>query len=381
MRRHSGYRWGRLRALIQKELIQLVRDRRALILIIIFPLIQLFLFAYAVDLQADHLPTVVADMSMDGRSQAFLDALVVSGYFDIVLHVQTEAQVVQAIDQGRARAGVVIPPQFAARIERGDAQALIILDGSESFSVQAGYSAATAIAQAHSLKLLAEKVNRMGGQMSVSPIRSSTRVLYNPNMDDLIFIMPGMVALLLQVLTVSMTAQSVVREYEMGSIEQLLVTPLRPLELVVGKLAPNILLAFLDLFLILALGVWWFGVPFRGSLGLFTLLVFLFIISGLGLGLLISTIAQTQNQAQQLSATLMMLSQLLTGFIYPRDPMPPAVQAIGGLIPLTYFIRIARGIITKGIGIQFLWSDVLALVVYGILVMGLAAVTFKKRLD
>jgi ABC-2 type transport system permease protein len=374
-------RLRRIGAVMRKEWIQRMRDRRTLALILSMPLIQLFLFAYAVDLTADHLPLVVADLSMDVQSRAFVDALIVSGYFDLESYVADEDEVIRAIDQGRARAGLVIPPGFAAQIERGDAQALIILDGSDSFSVQAGYSAAVAIAQAHALDLIGEKINRLGGQLETAPIRSSTRVLYNPNLDDLIFTMPGLIAMLLQVLAVNTTAQSVVREYELGTIEQILVTPVRPIELVVGKLVPNVFLVILDQLVITLLGMFWFGVPFRGNLWLLAWLSLLFIVSGLGLGLLISTIAQTQKQTQQLTSLLMMLSQLLTGFIYPRAPMPTLVKAIGNLIPLTYYIRIVRGIVTKGIGIAFLWSDVLALVVYGSLVMILAAVTFRKRLD
>ncbi|MGC9358602.1 MAG: ABC transporter permease, partial [Anaerolineae bacterium] len=371
----------RLGALIRKELIHLIRDRRTLMLIVTMPLIELFLFAYAVDLTVDHLPTAVADLSLDAESRSFLSALEISGFFDLDLYVADEAAVIEAIDGGDAKAGVVIPPDFAAQVARGDAQALLIFDGSDSFSVQSGYSAALSVAQAHGFGLVAEEVNRMGGRLGELPIESSVRVLYNPNLDDLVFIMPGLAAMLLQILSVNMTAQSVVREYEMGTIEQLLVTPARPLELVVGKLVPNILVAFLSLMVITLFAVFWFDVPFQGNPWLYGWLSLLFIISGLGLGLLVSTVAHTQKEAQQITATLMLLSQLLTGFIYPRSPMPPVVRGVGNLIPLTYFIRIIRGILTKGVGMAFFWSDVVALVIYSAVVMGLAAVTFKKRLD
>lgn len=376
-RRHSLRRFA---AVMRKEMIQRLRDKRTLALILTMPLIQLVLFAYAVDLTADHLPTAVADLSKDNGGRNFVDALVVSGYFDIEMYVPDQDAVLQAIDQGRVRAGIVIPPNFGARIERGDAQALIILDGSDSFSVQAGYSAATAVAQAHALELVAQKMHRLGGTIETAPIRSSTRVLYNPNLADLVFVMPGLVAMLLQVLAVNTTAQSVVRERELGTIEQILVTPVRPLELVIGKLVPNVFLVIVDQIVLMLLGVYWFGVPFRGSLWLFVWLSMLFILSGLGLGLLISTIAQNQKQAQQLTSLLMMLSQLLTGFIYPRSPMPPLVRAVGNLIPLTYFIRLVRGIMTKGVGVAFMWGDVFALLIYGCIVMMLAATTFRKRL-
>jgi len=379
--RHMTAVMRRITAVMRREMIQRLRDGRTLALILGMPLIQLILFAYAVDLTADHLPTTVADFSMDTQSRAFIAALTVSGYFDVISYVEDEAGVIHAIDEGQVRAGLVIPPGFAKAIERGNAQALVILDGSESFAVQAGYSAATAIAQSHALDLIIEKVNRMGRVLETSPITSSARLLYNPNLDDLVFIMPGLIAMLMQVLAANSTAQSIVREYELGTIEQILVTPLRPIELVIGKLVPNTIIVLLDLVLITGLGVFWFGLPFRGSVWLFGWLSLLFVVSGLGLGLLVSSVAHTQKEAQQLTSLLMMLSLLLTGFIYPRDPMPALVRAVGNLIPLTYFIRIVRGIITKGIGLQFLWSDVIALVVYGTAVMAMAAITFKKRLD
>ncbi len=370
----------RLLAIMQKELIERVRDKRTLALILMMPVIQLVLFAYAVRLTADHLPTVVADLSLDNQSYAFVDALEVSGYFDILEYVKDEREVLAAIDRGEARAGVVIPPDFEAQIGAGTAQALVILDGSDSFSVQAGYSAAVAIANARSLDLLTTRLEQVGQHLETIPIRSSSRVLYNPNLNDMIFVMPGLIAMLLQVLAVNTTAQSVVREYELGTLEQILVTPVRPIELVVGKLIPNIALVVFDQIVVTVLGVTWFGVPFRGNVWLYAWLSLVFLVSGLGLGLLISTAARNQKETQQLTSLLMMLSQLLTGFIYPRGPMPPVIKAIGNLIPLTYYIRIVRGIITKGIGITFLWSDVIALAIYSTVVMVLAAVTFRKRL-
>jgi ABC-2 type transport system permease protein len=374
-------RLQRFGALVQKETIQLLRDRRTLGIILAIPFIELFLFAYAVDMTVDHIPTAVADMSLDTQSRALVDALQISGYFDVTLHLQDEGQVMRAIDEGRVRAGVVIPPDFATRVERGDAQALILLDGSDSFTVQSGYSAAVAVAQARALKLMLEKVNRTGASLGALPINSSTHILYNATMDDMIFIVPAMAAMLLQLLTVNLTAMAVVRERELGTIEQLLITPTRPLELMASKIIPNVLVSAIGMASVTLFGVYWFGVPFQGDPWLFAWLSLLFLVSGLGVGLLVSTLSQTQRQAQQLSMMLTLLSLLLTGFIYPRAPMPPAIKAIGNLIPLTYFIRIVRGIFTKGIGITFLWSDVLALAIYGSIVMVVSAASFKKRLD
>lgn len=372
----------RIGALIQKETIQILRDWRTLVMILALPLIEMFLFAYAVTLTVDHIPTAVADTSRDARSRAFVEALEISGYFDIEMHVEGKEQVLQAIGAGRVKAGVVIPPNFAAQVERGDAQALIVLDGSDSFTVQAGYSAASAIAQAQGMELLLEKAGHKGlGSIGSLPIYTSTRVLYNPNMDGLMFMIPGIAALLMLLLTIAQVSTSVVRERELGTLEQMLVTPVRPLELIVGKIVPNILLTVINMLIIILVGVFWFDVPFRGSPWLFAWLSLLYIVSGLGLGLLVSTVAQTQKQAQQITTMLMLLGMLLTGLIYPRAPMPPVVRAFGNLIPATYFIRIARGVITKGVGLSFVWSDVLVLVIYGAVTMTLAAVTFKKRLD
>ena len=372
----------RIGALIQKETIQILRDWRTLVMILALPLVEMFLFAYAVTLTVDHIPTAVADTSRDARSRAFVEALEISGYFDMEMRVEGKEQVLQAIGEGRVKAGVVIPPDFAAQVERGDAQALIVLDGSDSFTVQAGYSAASAIAQAQGMELMLEKAGQMGlGGIGSLPIYTSTRVLYNPNMDGLMFMIPGIAALLLLLLTISQVSTSVVRERELGTLEQMLVTPVRPLELIIGKMTPNILLTVIDMLIIILAGVFWFDVPFQGNPWLFAWLSLLYIVSGLGLGLLVSTGAQTQKQAQQITTMLMLLGMLLTGLIYPRAPMPPVVRAFGNLIPATYFIRIARGIITKGVGLSFMWSDVLVLVIYGAVTMTLAAVTFKKRLD
>jgi len=348
-------------------------------------MIELFLFAYAVTLSVNHIPTAVVDQSHDSRARDFINALQRSEYFDMKMVVANEQEIIQAIDSGQVKAGLVIPADFSAHIASGDANVLILLDGSDSFSVQSGYSAASAISQTYQLNLITEKVSKMGaGANSASstlPVDTSFRVLYNPDMNDMIFVLPGIAAIILQVLAVGQSAMTVVRERELGTLEQIMVTPTRPIELMLGKLIPNMVLNLVVTVIILILGVFFFGMPFHGSVWLFFALAILFIISGIGLGLMISSVAKTQRQAQQMSMVLMLFSMLLTGVIYPRAPMPWIAQAIGSLIPLTYFIRISRGIITKGVGISLLWSDVVALIVYGVVVMIIASVSFKRRLD
>jgi ABC-2 type transport system permease protein len=373
----------RFSSIVRKEMIQALRDRRTLAIVLITPMIELLLFAYAVDMTVDHIPAAVADMSLDAESRALIEALSASGFFDVAMVVGDEADVVRAIDEDRVRAGIVIPPGFGTQVKRGEAQVLILLDGSDPFTVNSGYSAAMSIAQARAMELLVQQVDQLGVRASMAslPINTSTRILYNPAMDDLIFIVPALAAMLLQVLSVNLTAMAVTRERELGTIEQLLITPIRPMELMVSKMVPNIFVSSIALLSIVLAGIYGFGVPFQGDPWLFAWLSLLFIVSGLGLGLLISTVSQTQHQAQQIAMLLFMLNLLLTGFLYPRAPMPPLVQAIGNLLPLTYAVRLTRGVFTKGVGLAFLWSDMLALAIYTTMVLVIAAATFKKRLD
>lgn len=376
-------RFQRLIALILKESMQLLRDPRTLMMIFGLPLIELFLFGYAVSLTVYHIPTAVVDQSQDAQSRDFVQALVNSQYFDIAQSLQNEQDVLQAIDAGQVKAGVIIPPHFSADLKRGDANVLILLDGSDSFSVQSGYNAASIIAQNYSMQITTEEISRGGAASTASkmPITNAIQVLYNPDMRDLWFILPAIIGMILQSLAVVLAAMTIVREREAGTLEQILATPIRPLELILGKMIPLLLLCLLMIAVVLGLGVFWFGVPFQGSLMLYLWLALLFITSSLGLGLLISVIAKTQKQTQQITQMLMLFSMLLTGLVYPRNAMPLIPQWIGDLIPMTYFIRISRGIITKGVGLSFFWSDALVLLLYSLVMIAVASFSFKNRLD
>jgi len=213
------------------------------------------------------------------------------------------------------------------------------------------------------------------------PIITTTRVLYNPNIRDMIFILPGLIALIMQIIVVTHSAMAVVREREAGTLEQLLATPARPFERIIAKLVPGMLVAMVDMAVVIAIGVLWFQVPFEGNILVLALLSILFIISSMGLGLLISALANTQRQAQQISSLIQLLSMLLTGFLYPRTTMPLSTQIIGNLIPLTYFVRIIRGIMTKGITLTYLWTDAVTLIVYSFVALIFAALVTKNRLD
>lgn len=376
--------WQRIWAVIQKEFIQTLRDRRTLLIQLSLPIIQLFLLGYAISMNVRHIPTVVADQSLDRASQAYVDAMVTSTFFDVAAYVEDGDAVRAAIDAGEAKAGIVLPPDFATRVERGTAQALLLVDGSDIFTSQSAYNTMNAIARDHATELMVEQAvadGLLAPEQSLLPIDLRVRILYNPNLNDLIFLIPSMVAMLLQTQTIALMAAAVVREREVGTMEQLLVTPIRPGELMLGKMAPNLIISLINMLTIVGLGVFWFKVPFQGNFWLFMALAFVYVFTGLGLGLLISTISQNQKQAQQFAGMLMLLGLVLGGFIFPRETMPPVVRLVGNLFPLTYFIPISRGIVTKGVDLAVLWEDVLALVIYIVVVLVIAMRVFRQDLE
>jgi len=374
----------RILAIVQKEFAQALRDRTTLGIMLTIPLLQLILFGYAINTNVQHIPTVVADQSLDPDSRDYLDAMVNSGYFDIVATAPDQAGVVRAMDGGRAQAGIVIPPDFGMHLRRGDAQVLVLVDGSDFFTSQSASAFATIVGQAYALRVVTQEITTAGSglQGGILPsLVAHLSVLYNPDMKDLWYIIPGMAAMLLQTQSLVLMAAAVVKEREVGTIEQILVTPIRPVELMIGKILPYLVIAMLNMLSVIAIGVFWFKVPFQGSFWLFIGLSFMYVFSGLGLGLLVSSVSQNQRQAQQLTMLFMMVSLLLGGFIFPRYTMPLAVRLIGNLFPLTYFVPISRGIITKGIGFSVLSGQVLSLAVYIVIVMFLATRSFRERLD
>jgi ABC-2 type transport system permease protein len=374
----------RIWAITQKEFITTFRDRGTLFIILLMPLIQLVLFAYGIRTDVKHIPMVVADQSLDQASRSYIEDLVQSGYFDVVEAVPDEDQAIDRIDQGEAKLGVVIPASFSEQLNEHNASILFIVDGSDPFTTQSAYNAANLIAQQHSVQLILQDLSRLGqgpSGLSLTPLNAHIRILYNPDLIDLWFFVPGMIAMLLQIQTIILTALAVVREREVGTIEQVLVTPIRPVELMLGKTLPYLLLAVINLLTIILMGTLGFGVPFRGDFVLFFWLVLLYIISGLGLGLLISSISQNQQQAQQLAMMTMLLGLIISGFVFPHYSMPLLLRLLSYIFPLTAFIPISRGIFIKGIGLPFLTNQVLFLVVYDIVILIVAARLFRQTLD
>lgn len=259
---------------------------------------------------------------------------------------------------------------------------LFIVDGSDPFTTQSAYNAANLIAKQYTLQLVLESLARSGqgsSSASMGALNAHIQVLYNPDLKDMWFLIPGMIAMLLQTQTIFLTALTVVREREVGTIEQILVTPIRPVELMLGKTLPNLMIALINLLTILVIGTLGFAVPFQGNFLLF--LVLLYVFSGLGLGLLVSSISQNQRPAQQLAMMSMLLGLLISGFVFPHYSMSLILQWISYIFPLTAFIPISRGIFMKGIGLPLLTNQVMILIVYDILVLFLAARLFRQTLD
>ena len=376
----------RLTALVRKETIQILRDRRFILLFLGLTFVQLFVYSYSASRTEYHLPMAVADQSRDPASRALVQALVNSQYFNVTQYLESEDQVRQAIDLGQVKAGLIIPPDFAADLDRRSASFLMLLDGSDQFAVASGESAAGLVAQNFGLQLTAESLARSGAMPAASggtslPIVASAQVLYNPDLNDKWFVIPGIIGMILQTLAVEQAAIFLVRDREWGTLEGILASPIRRLELILSKMIPLLGLCLLALGVSVGLGVFWFGVPFQGSLFLYFWLSLLFIASCLGLGLLISTRATTQFEAEASALIFMLFGLLLTGLFYPRIGMPLIPQLIGDLVPLTYFLRISRGIYLKGIGLTFLWNDALVLVLYILVVVFIVSKRFKMRLD
>jgi ABC-2 type transport system permease protein len=356
---------ARVWSIVAKEFIQIRRDPRTLAIVLVMPLMQLVLFGYAINTAVDHIATIVFDQAQDAQSRGFINSFFNTGYFDPTGQAGSLEQVRQAIDAGRARVGIVVPPDFSHDLVAGRApKAQVLVDGSDPNTAQ------TAL-------LVAGTLSQRGGQsIDVRPV-----VLYNPSMQSINFMIPGLLGLILQFQTLLLTAFAVVRERERGTLEQLVVTPVKSWELMLGKILPFVVVAFGNVLLASAIGRFWFGVEFAGNYFLLLALAGLFVLSSLGLGLLISTVSQTQAQAMQMALFVMLPSIILSGFVFPREGMPHPIRELGLLIPLTYFLQILRGIILKGVGVEVLWPEVLALAAFGLIVFGLSANRFRKTLD
>jgi ABC-2 type transport system permease protein len=374
---------SRLVSILRKEFIQITRDKRTLVIILIIPIMQLFLLGYSATSDIRNIPLAVFDQCRCAESRSLLDAYRAADYFQLAYMVGSENDIRLLIEQGRARAGLIIPPDYNTALEQGNAEVAFILDGSDATAGSTALAAATLIGQSHATQLMIQRLERSGMDASKfqPPLQVRTRVWYNPDLVSSHFMIPGVIGMILYAITSILTATAVVRERERGTIEQLIVTPIRPWELVVGKILPYAILAFIDTLEVLAIGHWWFGMPVRGDLSLILACSGLLVLSGLGIGLFASTIANTQQEAMLTVWMTLLPSIFLSGFFFPLEAMPQFLQWISYIIPLRYYLIIIRALLIKGVGAGPIWSEILALTVFGIAIMGAASVRFRKRLD
>jgi len=370
----------RLRSIFWKEFIQMRRDRATLGMMLGIPVIQLMLFGYAVNMDVRHLPAAVLDLSRTQESRALVQRFEATGNFRLTRPATSYEEALRRVDRGEARAAIVIPEDYARRMKRGGpAQIQVLVDASDPTVSQNAIAAAQLIGQVQNL----EVVSRLAGPLTrvVPPLDVRVRPLYNPALKTAIFIVPGIIGVLLSNMLIIITAMAIVREREAGTLEQLVVTPLTRTEIMLGKIAPYIVVGYVQMTAVLILGSLVFQVPIRGSLLTIYLVAFLFIVASLGLGLFVSTMARTGAQAIQSSFFFLLPNIMLSGFMFPREGMPAFAQALGWAIPLTYFLQILRGVILKGVGIAELWPQALALVGFAVLFFTFAVQRFHKTLD
>ncbi len=375
---------NRILPIIRKEFIHILRDRRALMIAFLTPVVQMIILGYAATTDVRNVPLAVLDQDRTRQSRALIDAFVQSGQFTIYSYVMSERDLAAQIDSGQARAGLIIPPDYGRTVTAGrDAGVVFVLDGSDPSVASSALSSARLIGVALATRVREETLARRGATTALTPGAPQVRerIWYNPDMDSAIFMVPGLIGLVLQFQATLLTASAVVRERERGTIEQLIVTPIRPYELMLGKILPYALVELLVVGEVLLVGTLWFGVPIRGSLILLVAIACLFLVSTLALGLLISTIARTQFEAFQLSFLTLLPSVFISGFIYPIDAMPALLQLISKIIPLTYFLVVVRGIIIKGVGVEALLPQIAALTIFGAALLTIASLRFRKRLD
>lgn len=372
----------RLKAMLIKEFIQVFRDPRMRIVLFVIPILQTVIFSYAVNMDVKNIPTAVLDRDNSSESRDLVAIMASSGYFTVTERIGEEADMRRLLDRGTVRVVLNIEHGFSEQLRRGDAAQLqVLLDGSDSNTagIIMGYLAR--LATAYNTGLQGDyAARRFGSPPHAGQVRLVTRAWFNENLASPPFYVPAVITNILFIITMLLSSLAIVREKEIGTIEQVIVTPIRKREFILGKTLPFVLIGYIDVALISIVGTLVFDVPVRGSLWLLFLATTLFLMSSLGIGLLISTVSQTQQQAMMTAFFIIFPSMLLSGFAFPIENMPEPVQWLTLLNPLRYYMVIIRGIFMKGVGVTAIWDQLLALTVIGIAVLSLAIGRFSKTL-
>ncbi|HEX6019943.1 MAG TPA: ABC transporter permease [Burkholderiaceae bacterium] len=366
----------RLWAISRKEVIQLRRDTRSLILAFALPLLLLVLFGYAISFDVRHIRTVVLDQDNSAPSRALIDTFRASGYFEVGAGIERTSEISALLDRGQAQLVLVIPPDFARRLGSGQtADVQAIVDGSDANSATIVLAYARALVQSYSLTV------RLDGRVAARPVGAASRVWYNEQLTSRNMIVPGLIAVIMMIVAAMLTSLTIAREWERGTMEQLAATPVTRAELVLGKLLPYVAIGLADVVLCGVLGVWLFGVPFHGSALLLMGLAAAFLVGALGLGIFISAATRSQLLATQVAMVATFLPAfLLSGFMYAIDVMPQALQKVTYLVPARYFLVVTRGIFLKGVGTDVLQVQGLLMIAFAIAGLTLAIRVFRKEI-
>ncbi len=382
--------WNRILQIVRKEFLQTLREPRMRIILIVPPIIQLLIFGYAVNLDVDTARIAFSDTDRSPQSLDLMERFSGSGHFEIVARPQNEAEVQRVLDRGEAMAVVRVLPGFGRHVDRGETTSVqILVDGTNSNTASLVSAYAAQVVTAYSGAMLQRQINlrlmaRGGGgpvNLAAPDVVAVPRVWFNPDLRSRNFFVPGVIVNIMMMVTLMLTALGIVREKEIGTMEQLMVTPIRPIELMLGKTLPYAVVGFFELVLITTVALLVFHIPFRGSPLLLLGAALLFLLTTLGAGLFLSTISDTQQQAMMASFFFSTPAFMLSGFTFPIHNMPEIVQWVTYLNPLRYFMDIVRGIFLKGTGFDVLWPQMLALAVYGVAVLTMSALRFHKRMD
>lgn len=370
----------RLKALIVKEFIQVFRDRITLAMMAGIPVMQLLIFGFAINTDVKHLRTAVLDQARTQESRQLLDEFRGSMYFDMVKTVHSFAELNEAVGRGDVKVGIAIPPDFSRKTSSGRrAGVQVIVDATDSMSASSAISAANMLGMLGSQRILISELSRRGIHPPKGAIDVRVRPWYNPDFVTSWYMVPGIIGILLTMTLTIMMAIAIVRESEQGTLEQLLVTPLRPWELLTSKVVPYVLIAYMQLMIAIMCGIYIFDMPFRGSLPLFLGLTFFFIMASLSMGIVISTVSENQMQALQLSIFAILPSILLSGYLFPIEAMPRLFQIMAHCVPMTYYLKIARHIILKGSPFLYVWKETAALFVFVVLLFSASIAMFRRH--
>jgi drug efflux transport system permease protein len=373
---------SRVGHIIRKEFIQLRRDRRMTFIVFFSPVFQLFLLGYAANLDIRNIPVVFCDLDSSRTSRDFIAQFPASGYFSLQATVDRLKDVDEYIDRGKASLALILPKGMGRKLAgRESVRVQIIVDGAESQSAIVGLNYATMIGLKYSRQILLERLRAGSPGLSVPRVEPQVRVWYNPELRSRNFMIPGVLAMVLMMITMVLTSLAIVKEKELGTLEQLIVTPMRPYELILGKLLPFFLIGLVEIAVVVAVAVFGFGVPVKGSVWLLFGLSPIFMLTTLGLGLFISTISRNQQQAMLTAAFFIIPQIILSGFVFPIENMPRLIQGLTYVVPLRYFLVIIRGLFLKAAGLNALWDEAAALVVFGLVILSLSVLRFHKKLE